>query len=232
MKHAAKIAVGAASLVVAVTVAAMSTWIYGASQDSKIVTTLATEAVVFDIAQCSPFRMMEVQSPSDLKVTHVPDLDEVPAGKPLKKAVSALSSHLDPLQAAEMMNDTIRTEHQSKVQRIASQLFTEDGSYMQWEKQNLPKIIAYDDTPTSFQLDGGVDTLQWSSINVDDLHGTAVVTGQGVPWASFVDMGSDGSVARTTTPHTLVNFTVTLKKVNGTWKVDTLQRQFAPGYEP
>jgi hypothetical protein len=229
MRLLTKASIVGASVLGLLGVGGLGTFIYASTVAEHNVQTLATEAVVFDVQQGSMYRMNEIGALSDFKVNPVSALANAKQSQGIPQLVSQLKATPDlstKLNIAQSMKNT----HLSQLQKFATQIFTSDGPYMTNERRMFSNIVANDDTPTAVQVDGGIRDLNWSSVNVNELAGTAILSGQGDAWASFARWTNGKYV--TTTPTSTMNFTVYLKQVNGQWKVDNVVREFAPGSEP
>jgi hypothetical protein len=205
------------------------TWLYPNNVVRSDLTRVADEAVVFDVAQGSLYRMRETNSAADLRVTALPESANAAASSRAASMVSHLS-HPPDLSRPLVITDDMRNAHRDRLKALSAELFTPDGPYMQNEKRMLPEIIADDDTPRGVQVDGGISNLTWSSGHVHPWLGRAVLRGQGDAWASFASLQGDSYI--TVTPVSRMNFTVYLRQVGGAWKVGRIVRQFQSGSGP
>jgi hypothetical protein len=207
----------------------LSTLTFADTNEQPQIESIATAAVVFDINRASYFRLNSVATLSDFTSDPVSELNNVHPATPYHHLVSRLTNLPDFSKKFEFTSD-MKNVHMKKIQQFEDMIFDPTGSYATNNIQVPSLIPENDDNTEAFQVDAGVRNLSWSVVNIDDSTGTATLQGQGDGWASFALWNNGGYTFET--PNNISNYTVTLDKVNGQWKVDDLSHTFAPGSEP
>lgn len=89
-------------------------------------------------------------------------------------------------------------------------------------------IDRYNSTEVRY-FGGGVDWMRFSKVNITG--NSASVTASAMIWAKKAQVQDHGKLVYAT-PHNQLNYTFTLTKANGAWRISAESWDFAPGSEP
>lgn len=191
---------------------------------------VATEAIVLDHEDSSPWRMATVHSVEDLKVQSVPAFRGVKPATPVGKVVTTLSPVPDLSKEVQYTTDE-RKRWKANATRLINELFVPGTATYRQEVKNLGGAVTGASGQT-ISIDGGIRSLnlRWSGFNL--LKGTETFKGRGDGWASYAQWQGSSKGYVPASPHNVIDYTVTVKRVDGQWKVEKLAWSFAPGSGP
>ncbi|WP_067929710.1 hypothetical protein [Alicyclobacillus shizuokensis] len=192
---------------------------------------VATEAVVLDQESSFPWTIDQTRNTDDLTVTKVSAFNGIKPRVPLHSVVVSHLKRTPDLKSKVTFTQNEMTSWKQKGSSLIQKLFVRGTRTYKSEMAVLNRSISRANG-TVISIDGGVQDLHWTSVDVDLLHGTATLKGEGDNWASYAQWQPKKGRYIVASPHNLIDYTVSLKQVDGSWKVSDLEWTFAPGSEP
>jgi len=188
--------------------------------------------------QSLPFywEVMSINDINALKVKDDESFQNQAPGKPVKKMIVSYQNKPN-LSHKIVFNDAQKTAWQKKANHLINQLFIENTPIYNEMLETVQNSQALSDVPSDSKIkqivgiDGGVRDITFESVTFNDKATTAVVTGTEDVWASYAQYQDDNGYVPAS-PHNIMNFEVSLKKVNNKWMVDDINEDFEPGSAP
>lgn len=125
------------------------------------------------------------------------------------------------------MSDAIQQQMLASAQQALGKWYTDPQ--LSAEVGQTQRAISSEQSGAFHVSNAGAGTLTFSQISVSGA--TASVTAQGMIWLSFTQTQSNGTT-QSASPHNLMDFTFTLRLVQGHWLISGQTTQFASGSGP